>query len=123
MKFVEILSEFFIMLILLRTPTSELKLMLYMFVLMAIMTDVRSAEPPAPDPIAAEFVLMLIMFAILSEFVPMAIKTEVRSVEPLTPSPIAIAAEFAAMTIILSLIYLSVFSLMLSMFAFMAFMF
>ena len=123
MKFVEILSEFFIMLILLRTPTSELKLMLYMFVLMAIMIDVRSAEPPAPDPIAAEFVLMLIMFAILSEFVLMAIKTEVRSVEPLTPSPIAIAAEFAAMTIILSLIYLSVFALMLSMLAFMAFMF
>ena len=123
MKLVEILSEFCIMLILLRTLASELKLILYMFVLMAIMTDVKSVEPPAPDPIAAEFVLMLIMFAvILSEFAPIAMTTEVKSVEPPPPAPIAIAAELAAMTIILSEI-LSAFALMLYIFALITIMF
>ena len=123
MKFVEILSEFCIMLILLRTLASELKLILYMFVLMAIMTDVKSVEPPAPDPMAAEFVLMLIMFAvILSEFAPIAMTTEVKSVEPPPPAPIAIAAELAAMAIILSVI-LSAFALMLYIFALITIMF
>ena len=113
---VEIFSEFLIMLILLSTPTSLLKLMLCIFVLIAIITDVRSVGPPFA--IAAEFVVIPIMFVvILSEFALIAMTTEVRSVEP-PPAPDAIAAEFAAMTIIFSVI-LSEFALMLCMFAIM----
>ena len=120
--FEEIFSEFLIMLILLRVPTSLLKLMLYILTLTAIMIDVRSVEPPVPFAIATEFMLMLIMFAvILSEFAPKVIRTEVRSVEP-PPVPAAIAAEFCAMIIILSII-LSAFALMLAILALIDIMF